>query len=175
MRTRSLPLSLLALSTAAVLSACTVEDTPAAPGAAVGASAGASVAPSAADTGPTVDTSAVLEVEDQVSEGPTVNVKAAAVTDGGWVVVLSEGGSNVLGAGMVPAGATSSLVQVSLAEILTEETELVARLYDDSNADGLYGAGDKPVSNDDADDDDTDEFPGEQETFSFRGADVINS
>lgn len=178
MKTRSLTLPLLALTTATVLSSCSTEDTPTTAGATPGAgsSAAASAAPAPVTEDAVVDNDAVLEIEDQVSEGPTVNVKAAAVTGGGWVVVASDGGSNVLGAGQVPAGTSPQLVQVSLAEIITEETELTARLYDDANADGLYGAGDKPVSNDDADDDDdAAAFAGELEVFRFTGADVINS
>ena len=170
MTPRPLALSLLALSATAVLSACTTESTPTAPLA--GAPA---VTPTGEAAGPAavVDNDAVLDVEDQKSAGPTVNVKAAAVTAGGWVVVASDGGRNVLGYGQVPAGSTSTVIQVSLAEIITEPTELVARLYDDANADGIFGAGDRPVTNDDNDNDDTG-FPGESATFMFSGADVIN-
>ena len=171
MNKRSLTLPVLALAATAVLSACTTESTPTAP-----VASGPAVAPTGEAAGPeaVVDNDAVLEVEDQKSEGPTVNVKAAAVTAGGWVVVAADGGRNVLGYGQVPAGSTPTLVQVSLAEIITEPTELVARLYDDANADGIFGAGDKPVSNDDNDNDDAG-FPGESATFMFSGADVINS
>ena len=160
------PLVLSALVLVGSLSACTTEATPTAP---VVSGASQSQAPST-DAPAVGDPAAVLEIEDQVSKGPTVNVKAAAVTKGGWVVVASEGGRNVLGAGMVPAGTTATLVQVSLAEIITEPTELVARLYQDDVADGLYGVGDKPVGNGDKDDDDTGE--GEVETFTFTGEDV---
>ncbi len=178
MKTRSLTLPVLALAATAVLSACTTETTPTAPvaGASGSSSAPTAVTPTGAAAAPeaVVDNDAVLEVEDQTSEGPTVNVKAAAVTAGGWVVVAADGGRNVLGYGEVPAGSTPTVVQVSLAEIITEPTELVARLYDDANGDGIFGAGDKPVTNDDNDNDDAG-FPGESATFMFTGADVVNN
>ena len=167
-----LSLPLLALSAALTMSACTTEPTPSAPTAQGAASAGTDAAGTPAVK---VDAKALLEVDDQKSAGPTVNVKAAVVTDGGFVVVASEGGRNILGYSLVPAGAGPTLVQVSLAEIITTPTELVARLYDDANGDGLYGAGDRPVSN--GSDDKADKassFPGESVTFMFTGADVIN-
>lgn len=191
MNTRSLSFSLLALVTATALSACSADDPSGSAATGASASPGASASsrsapsrsaapagsgvPNTSDGAAVVDNDAVLEIDDQKSEGPTVNVKAAAVTTGGWVVVAADGGRNVLGYGEVPAGSSPQLVQVSLAEIITKPTELTARLYDDANKDGFYGSGDKPVTNDDADDDDdVTAFAGELEVFSFTGADVIN-
>lgn len=171
MPTRTPLLPLLALAGAVVLSACSTEPVPAAPQAAPSQATVDAADPDAA--GQVVDT-AVLSVEDQVSKGPTVNV-TAALADGGWVVVTADDGRNVLGAGEVPPGTAPQLVQVSLAEVLTEPTELQARLYDDRTADGLYGAGDRPVANAERDDDDDPAFAGETEVFTFTGADVVDA
>ncbi len=167
MTTSSLSLSVFAVAGVLALSACSTEATPSA------APSASAPAPDSADPSGIVAAQAVLEVDDQVSQGPTVNVKAAAVPEGGWVVVAADGGRNVLGYGQVPKGTAPQLVQVSLAEVITKDTELVARLYDEANPDGLYGAGDKPVGNDQKDEDDL--AGGESETFTFRGADVVNS
>ena len=170
MTTRSLRLSLLSLSAVAALSACTAEAPPPAGGGAEGA---------APDEAPAVDTvedpDAVLEVEDQTSEGPTVFAQAA-VTEGGFVVVYSDEGRNTLGTGIVPPGTEPTEVLVSLAEEPTEEVQLIARLFADTDGNGLYGAPDQPVSNgEDDDSDDVETFPGEQEAFSFTGKKVVNS
>lgn len=181
MKTHSLSASLLALTTALALSACTTENEPVAPGAASGgASAGASGAPAeGAQAAPLVtveDPAAVLEVEDQTSEGPTVRVKVASVAKGGFVVVSSEEGRNVLGAGNVPAGTTPATLQVSLAEDVNEKTELYAQLYNDEDGNGVFSAPDRPVSNGkDDDDDDAERFAGELEVFDFTGKSVVNS
>ncbi|MEX2290260.1 MAG: hypothetical protein WD794_08040 [Mycobacteriales bacterium] len=166
MRTRSFRLPVLSLAAVAALSACTAE-TPPAP-------AGPEASGAAGDLKVVTDPDAVLQVEDQTSEGPTVLAEAAA-TKGGFVVVFADEGRNVLGTGIVPAGTEPAKVQVSLAEEPTEEIELIARLYADSDGDGLYSAGDQPVSNgEDDDSDDAEVFPGEQETFSFTGKRVVN-
>ncbi len=154
MNTRSLPLTLTALLATASLAACTTESTP--PGAASN--------PTAEAVTTVEDTAAVLTVPDHTSEGPTVLVEAAALTEGGFVVVASDEGRNVLGTGVVPAGTEAAPVQVSIAEEITEETELVAQLYTDENGSGLYDAGDRPVSNgEDDEDDDAEVFAGERE------------
>jgi hypothetical protein len=124
---------------------------------------------------PVVDGAAVLQVEDQTSEGPTVLAKAA-ITQGGFVVVYGDNGRNELGSGQVDPGTAPQDVQVSLAEELTEPTPLLARLYADTDGDGLFGAADQPVTNgEDDDSDDPEAFAGEQETFSFTGKPVVNS
>jgi hypothetical protein len=169
MTTRSNRLALLALTApvALVLSACTGEAPPSP------ANEGAVGDPIPSEE-PVVDESAVLEVEDQKSEGPTVLARAAA-TDGGFVVVIGDEGRNVLGYSEVEAGTEPQDVQISLAEELVDEVELIARLYADTNGDGLYGAGDEPISNGEEDDsDDPEAFPGEQEVFQFEGEPVVN-
>lgn len=163
MKTPHRSLSLLVLPLALVLSACTADKPPAADDAPVG--------DPIPEVKPVQDPDAVLEVEDQKSEGPTVLAKAA-VTDGGFVVVFGDEGRNVLGYSEVEPGTTPQDVQISLAEEPTEQIELTARLYADTSGDGFYGDGDEPVDNGDKDDDDTDE--GEQEKFSFQGKPVVN-
>jgi hypothetical protein len=168
MTMRSLRLPVLSLAAVAALSACTAEAPPPV--------AGGSAAPNAAPSTNTVqDPAAMLEVEDQTSEGPTVFAKAA-VTKGGFVVVYADEGRNTLGTGIVPPGTEPTDVLVSLAEEPTEEIQLTARLFADTDGNGLYGAGDEPVSNgEDDDSDDVESFPGEQEAFSFTGKKVVNS
>lgn len=124
---------------------------------------------------PVQDPAAVLQVEDQKSEGPTVLAKAAA-TKGGFIVIYADEGRNELGSGIVPPGTTAVDIQVSLAEEPTEEIALLARLFADTDGSGLYSAGDLPISNgQDDDSDDIEVFPGEQETFSFTGKKVVDS
>lgn len=172
MTTRPLRPTLTALTAALVLSACTGEAPPPPPGAAAPASP---AAPEVEQLAPVVDPAAMLEVKDQTSEGPTVFARAAA-TQGGFVVVYADGGLNTLGTGIVEPGTEPQQVLVSLAEEVNEKTELLARLFADTNGDGLYGAGDLPISNgeDDASDD-VEVFPGEQEQFSFTGKPVVTS
>lgn len=159
---RSLPLLVLPL--ALVLSACTAEKPPAVDDGPVG--------DPIPEVKPVEDPAAVLEVEDQKSEGPTVLAKAAA-TAGGFVVVFGDEGRNVLGFSEVEPGTEVQDVQISLAEEPTEELQLTARLYADSNGDGFYGDGDMPIDNGEKDDDDGDE-PGELAEFSFQGKPVVN-
>ena len=170
MTTRSLRLPVLSLAAVAALTACTAEAPPPVAG------AGGSEAPNAVPSLNVVqDENAVLEVEDQTSEGPTVFAQAA-VTEGGFVVVYADEGRNTLGTGIVPPGTEPTEVLVSLAEEPTEEIQLTARLFADTDGNGLYGAPDEPVSNgEDDDSDDVESFPGEQEQFSFTGKKVVNS
>lgn len=163
-----LSLPVLSLVAVSVLSACSVEEPPVPGGGARAAGEG--------DPQPSVstvaDTAAVLEVKDQESEGPTVLAQAAA-TKGGFVVVYGDKGSNTLGTGIVPPGTTAQPVQISLAEQPTEEIELMARLFADTDGNGIYGAGDQPISNgEDDDSDDAETFAGEQELFTFKGKPV---
>lgn len=168
MTTRFLRMPVLALAAVAALTACTAE----APPPVAGGSEGPEAVPS---TSTVQDKAAVLLVEDQTSEGPTVFAKAA-VTKGGFVVVYGDDGRNTLGTGIVPPGTEPTDVLVSLAEEPTEKIQLTARLFADTDGNGLYGAADEPVSNgEDDDSDDTEVFPGEQEEFSFTGKKVVNS
>lgn len=169
MRSRTSALFVLPLAALAV-SGCTAEAPP---------PPGGSAAPAEQSALPTIvpveDPAAVLQVADQKSEGPTVLAKAAA-TKGGFIVVYSEEGRNELGTGEVPAGTTAVDVQVSLAEEPTEEIQLLARLFADTDGNGLYSAGDLPITNgEDDDSDDAEVFLGEQEMFSFTGKKVVNS
>lgn len=175
MRTRTAALSALPLAVALAVTGCTAE-TPPTPG---GAAGGASGAAPGGDPVPTLqpveDPAAVLTVEDQTSEGPTVLAKAAA-TAGGFVVVYADEGRNELGSSIVPPSTTPADLQISLAEEPTEEIQLLARLFADTDGNGLYSAGDMPITNgEDDDSDDTEVFLGEQESFSFTGKPVVNS
>ena len=170
-------LTALLIGAAALLAGCSTQAAPTTPGTLGTAPASGvpgAVKSSAVDV--LVDSNATLTVKDQTSEGPTVNVDGAAITKGGFVVVSSDKGRNVLGTGMVPAGTAPQKVQVSLAEEITKKTPLIARLYADTNGDGLYGAGDKPVVRAKAGDDKNDPpFAGLQVAFSFTGKRVVNN
>ncbi len=170
MRSRTAALSVLPIAVVLAASGCTAE-TPPAPDAGGGSPVG--------DQQPTIvpveDPAAVLQVADQKSEGPTVLAKAAA-TKGGFVVVYGDEGRNELGTGIVPPGTAAADVQISLAEEPTEELQLLARLFADTDGNGLYSAGDMPITNgQDDDSDDVEVFQGEQESFSFTGKKVVNS
>jgi hypothetical protein len=170
MSTRIQVLSASSLLVALALTGCSSEQPPPAPNGA-GASPVGDPVPSAALV---VDAAASLVVEDQTSEGPTVLAKAAA-TKGGFVVVYADGGRNTLGTGIVPPSTEPQDVQVSLAEEPTEQIELIARLFADTDGNGLFNAPDQPITNDEDDDsDDAEAFAGEQEAFSFQGKKVVN-
>ncbi|TAL26526.1 MAG: hypothetical protein EPN99_00215 [Frankiales bacterium] len=164
MSPRTATVSLMSVLAVAALSACSPETPPSPTG---GASVpGPDPVPS---TAVVVDEAAVLEVEDQTSEGPTV-VATAAATKGGFIVILSGDGRDVMGTGMVEPGTEAKKIQVSLADEPTDEIELIARLFADTDGNGIYGAADQPISNDEDDDsDDAEVFPGEQAAFSFTG------
>ena len=169
MSSRLKTLSASSLLVALALTGCTSEEPPPPSG---GSSPVGDPVPSAAVV---QDAAAVLEVEDQTSEGPTVLAKAAA-TAGGFVVVYGDDGRNTLGTGIVEPGTEPQAVQISLAEEPTEQIELIARLFADTDGNGLFSAGDQPISNDEDDDsDDAEQFAGEQEEFSFQGKKVVNS
>ena len=176
MRSRPAALSVLPLAVVLAVAGCTAE-TPPAPGGsgAVPVDSGAPAEPEVPTIVPVEDPAAVLQVEDQTSEGPTVLAKAAA-TKGGFIVVYSEEGRNELGSSIVPPGTAAANVQISLAEEPTEEIALLARLFADTDGNGLFSAGDMPITNgQDDDSDDAEVFLGEQETFSFTGKKVVNS
>lgn len=173
-RTCFLPLS--ATAAALVLAACTSTPTPTQAQQASGVPAPTG-AVAAGPSGPTTltDSSAVLTVQDQTSEGPTVTIKAVALSEPGHVVIVGDGGRNVLGSSLVEPGSTPTSIQVSLAEEPTEKITLMARLYADTDGDGFYSAGDQPVTNGKAGDDTPAAFAGLQQTFSFTGAKVVNN
>lgn len=171
MRVRPSPLALLALPATLVLSACTSTSVPQSLPPASGVPvASAEPRPPAALTDP----AAVLVVEDQTSEGPTVRIKAVALSEPGHVVIVGDDGRNVLGSSLVEPGATASSIQVSLAEQPTKKIRLMARLYADTDGDGFFSAGDRPVT-DGKPDDASGTFPGLQRTFDFTGAKVVNN
>ena len=67
-------------------------------------------------------------------------------------------------------------MQISLAEEPTEQIALIARLFADTDGNGVFSAADLPVTNGkDDDSDDAEVFLGEQETFQFTGKKVVNS
>jgi hypothetical protein len=159
---------LLVLTAVAALAGCTSGEPPAAQDERV-------VGDPLPSITPVVDAAAVLQVEDQTSEGPTVLAKAA-ITRGGFIVVYGDDGRNELGSGQVDPGMAPQDVQVSLAEELTEPTPLLARLYADTDGNGLFSAPDQPVTDGrDDDSDDPEVFAGEQERFSFTGKPVVTS
>lgn len=170
MSPRTATLSLMSVLAVASLSACSPETPPAVSGPSSDASvAGPDPVPS---TTVVTDPAAVLEVEDQTSEGPTVLVSAAA-TKGALIVILSGDGRSVIGTGIVDAGTEAKKTQVSLADQPTDEIELIARLYADTDRNGLYGAADQPLTNGkDDDSDDAEVFAGEQASFTFQGKKV---
>ena len=156
----------------AALTACSPETPPPVGGGSADPSASVAGPDPVPSTAVVTDAAAVLEVEDQTSEGPTVLVTAAA-TKGALVVIFSEDGRSVIGTGAVEATTTPTKVQVSLADQPTEEIELVARLFADTDRNGFYGGSDSPLTNGkDDDSDDAEVFPGEQASFSFQGKKV---
>ena len=168
MSPRTAALSLMSVTAVVALTACSPETPPPAAGAPASVG-GPDPAPSMSVV---TDAAAVLEVEDQTSEGPTVLVSAAA-TKGGLIVILSKDGRDVMGTGAVEPGTEAKKVQVSLADQPTDEIELIARLFADTDGNGIYGAADQPLTNgEDDDSDDAEVFPGEQATFSFQGKKV---
>ena len=169
MSPRSASLSVMSVLAVAALTACSPETPPAVGGPAADPSASVGGPDPVPSTSVVTDAAAVLEVEDQTSEGPTVLVRAAA-TKGALIVILSEDGRSVMGTGAVEATTKPTEVQVSLADQPTDEIELVARLYADNDRNGFYGAADSPLTNGkDDESDDAEVFPGEQATFSFQG------
>ncbi len=173
MRMRTAALSVLPLAVVLAVSGCTAEAPPPPGGGANGAAA------PAGDPVPTIDPvedpAAVLEVADQKSEGPTVLARAAA-TKGGIVVVYADEGRNELGSNVIEPGTEPRDVQISLAEEPTEQIALIARLFADTDGNGLFSAPDLPVTNGKDDDSgDAEAFPGEQEAFQFTGKKVVNS
>ncbi len=168
MSPRTALVSLLSVSTVVALSACSPE-TPPSPAGAPASVAGPDPVPSSSVV---TDPTAVLEAEDQTSEGPTVVVTAAAAK-GALIVILSEDGRSVMGTGTVEPGTEAKKTQVSLADQPTDEIKLIARLYADTDRNGFYGAADSPLTNGkDDDSDDAEVFPGEQASFSFQGKKV---
>ena len=156
----------------AALTACSPETPPPAAGAPVDPSASVGGPDPVPSTAVVTDAAAVLEVEDQTSEGPTVVVTAAA-TKGALIVIFSEDGRSVMGTGLVDPGTKPARTQVSLADQPTDEVTLIARLFADTDGNGFYGGADAPLTNGkDDDSDDAEVFPGEQASFSFQGEKV---
>lgn len=88
-------------------------------------------------------TMADLEFEDQTGAGESVVVATVNAPGGGFVVVSAD--DEVLGATDVQVGTTPD-VQVDLDPALTEDTELTATLYADTDTDGEFDpAVDEPV------------------------------
>ena len=98
-------------------------------------------------------TSASVSLPDQRTDGGSVTVDSATLSEGGWVVVLNEGGRNadaVRGRTYLSAGSHSD-VEVSLDEPVSSDTELAAQIHHDTNGDRLFdysgGNVDRPYEN----------------------------
>ena len=77
-----------------------------------------------------------LEFQDQVGAGDTALVARVGMPTAGFVVVSGEDGA-VLGSAEVGEGAASDL-EVPLDPPLTEDAELTAALYADTDGDGAF-------------------------------------
>ena len=98
-------------------------------------------------------TSASVSLPDQRTDGDSVTVDSATLSEGGWVVVLNEGGRDadaVRGRTYLSAGSHSD-VEVSLDEPASSDTELAAQIHHDTNGDRLFdysgGNVDRPYEN----------------------------
>ena len=98
-------------------------------------------------------TSASVSLSDQRTDGDGVTVDSATLSEGGWVVVLNEGGRNadaVRGRTYLSAGSHSD-VEVSLDEPASSDTELTVQVHHDTNGDRLFdysgGNVDRPYEN----------------------------
>ena len=98
-------------------------------------------------------TSASVSLSDQRTDGDGVTVDSATLSEGGWVVVLDEGGRNadaVRGRTYLSAGSYSD-VEVSLDGPVSSDTELAAQVHHDTNGDRLFdysgGNVDRPYEN----------------------------
>ncbi|MGY2079223.1 DUF7282 domain-containing protein [Modestobacter sp. SYSU DS0657] len=104
---------------------------------------------------------AEVEFDDQSGDGSSVTVARVAMTVDGFVVILPGDGSDddateaeALGSTAVPAGEATD-VEVPLSPALTEDTDLQAVLYGDTDEDGDFDpAVDQRIP--DTDDDDGD-------------------
>lgn len=113
-----------------------------------------------------VDPAAVLEVSDQTSAGRSLLVEQVAATDGGWVVVATDDGSDVLGVGLVEPSAEPQEIRVGLAEdVEPGELPLQAQLYVD-DGDREFNAADRPLAAEGGQSDELG-FPGESAAFTL--------
>ncbi|OMQ15166.1 hypothetical protein A7K94_0211420 [Modestobacter sp. VKM Ac-2676] len=100
-----------------------------------------------------------LEFEDQSGDGSSVTIARVALTVDGFVAVFPGGGEDatadeLLGFTAVEAGEATD-VEVSLSPTLTEDTELEAVLYGDTEEDGEFDpAIDQRIPDTDDEDDD---------------------
>lgn len=126
-----------------VLSACTGgEGAPAgdAPPSSPATSGATTIAPGGESGSGTM---AGLEFDDQTGAGDEVVVATVNAPGGGFVVISADG--EVLGAARLQVGTTPD-VAVELDPALTEDTDLTATLYADTDADGEFDpAVDEPV------------------------------
>jgi predicted RNA-binding protein with TRAM domain len=153
-------------ATALLLTACGQED--AGPRPAVGttfaegtsATTEAEQTTSAAATGEVAD----VEFEDQSGAGDLATVARVVLPVDGFVVLTADDGDDdededdpVVGSTAVLAG-ESSEVPVPLSPPLTEDTELEATLYGDTDGDGLFDQSiDQQIPDSDGDDDVSDD------------------
>ena len=162
-------LSASAVSALLVLPACggAEEEAPAPAAASISVPGGASPTSGApatpADGGGAAagsDAAADVTFEDQSGAGTLAVVARVALPVAGFVVVADDEGDDdrVLGATVLPAGVVTD-VQVPLDPPLTEDADLAATLYADTDGNGVFDpAQDEvvPEPDDDGDDEDDD-------------------
>lgn len=81
-----------------------------------------------------------VSLSDQESDGTSVTVEQANLSEGGWVVVQNKSGRNsdaVRGQTYVTAGNHSN-VTVELDEPISQDQELVAQIYHETNGDLIF-------------------------------------
>ena len=163
-------LAVSAVSALLVLPACGgAEETPSPAAASISVPGGASPTSGApatpADGGGAAagsDAAAEVTFEDQSGAGDLAVVARVALPVAGFVVVTVDEGDDdddrVLGATVLPAGVVTD-VQVPLDPPLTEDTDLEATLYADTDGNGVFDPAqdeEVPEPDDDGDDEDDD-------------------
>lgn len=130
---------LLLLVPALLLAACGGDD--AEPAAATSSSSPASTTatPSGSASATASTDAASVAFADQSGDGATAVVDRVVIPQGGFVVVSVHDDGAVLGSVAVPAG-TAQSVQVPLQPPITQDTELDATLYLDTDGNGAFDA-----------------------------------
>ena len=169
-RSHRLLFAVPAAASALALSACGGEEPEPTP--AVGTtfasdeSGGAASSSASASSSSAAATGAVADVsfDDQAGPGDSVVIARVVLPDSGFVVVTADDGDDdgdddeddrLVGAAALPAGESTD-VRVPLSPVLTEDTDLEATLYGDTDGNGVFDpAVDQqvPESDDDGDDD----------------------
>ncbi|MGY5883763.1 DUF7282 domain-containing protein [Modestobacter lacusdianchii] len=159
---------LLAPATVLVLSACGGGDEDGDPAPAVGTTfaSDSAAASSATATGSAAATGEVADVafEDQSGAGDSAVVARVVLPVAGFVVITADDGDDgtddlLVGTVALPAGESTD-VQVPLSPVLTEDTDLEATLYGDTDDSGTFDPAidqQVPDSDDEGDDDGDDD------------------